>query len=141
MNQPTADSGTEAAAPPGSVFAPQPSTPPPAAPAPPAAAPQFIPAPRGEVFELLARHHALGGRLSILAARLGDLVSSHGAVVSHITDQAPAAAGSTPGGTAFWGQILDQHQIVHGMLEAARTEAIGLLDAHIGLLGVAESLL
>jgi hypothetical protein len=144
MNDPITTLGTSEVLPPGSVFTPQPPASPPVADvAPPAAAePPTESARSTEAWHaVLSRHYGVQGRLEVLERRLGELLAGHAAVVSHITGQAPAASASTPGGTAFWGQILDQHQIIHGVLKAAETEAAGLLVAHAGAIGALESLL
>lgn len=141
MNQPTTDPAV-AAAPPGSVFAPQPAPAPSAAQAEGSAPPPEPSSPyKEQAYAVMGRHHGIQGRLDALARRLEELLAGHAALVAHITAQAPAASVSTPGGTAFWGQALDQHQIIHGMLKAAETEAVSLLTAHGALLGALESVL
>jgi hypothetical protein len=144
MSQPIESAAAAAAAAPGSsVFTPQPPAAPPpavAAPPPPEAAKSHA-AYREQAYTVMGRHHGIHGRLDALQRRLAELLAGHAALVAHITDQAPAASSSTPGGTAFWGQVLDQHQIIHGMLKAAETEAASLLTAHGGVIGVLESLL
>jgi len=136
---PASASAEAAGPPPGSVFSPPPAAPP----APPreAVPDPAVSAYKEQAYAVLGHHHGIQGRLDALARRLSDLLEAHGALVAHITAQAPAASTSTPGGTAFWGQALDQHHIIHGMIKAAEAEAAKLLAAHGGVIGVLETLL
>src|SRR6266704_3015969 len=139
MHEPIPGAAEAAAPPPGSVFTPQPS---PAAPEdeapPPAAGPNAY---KQQAYAVMGSHHGINGRLDVLERRLADLLATHAALVAHITEQAPAASSSTPGGTAFWGRALDQHHIIHGLLKAAETEVASLLTAHGGLIGALELIL
>lgn len=146
MNQPTTDPGaTGAALPPaGSVFSPQPAAaPPPAAAAPseataPVKSPESAPS-MAEAYALLSHGHVVLGHIDILEKRLSELLAGHASLVAHIMDQAPAASASAPGGTAFWGQVLDRHHGIHGLLKAAQIAAEKLLAEHTSLLGTLDS--
>lgn len=143
MNLPMpAPASPAAPPPPGPGFSPpSPASPP----APPAAAAAPPPAradlPLAEAYQAIGDGYAVHGGLELLTRRLDELLDGHAALVAHITDQAPAASSSTPGGAAFWGQVLDRHAALHGLLKAAVTHAGRLLVAHGNAVEILESLL
>jgi hypothetical protein len=113
------------------VFGPSPASPP---------SPPENAAYKEQAYVVLSHYHGIHGRLDILVRRLGELLAAHAALITHVVAEAGDSPRPADGSTGFWEEMLGQHHVIHGMLQAAETDAAGILRAHGDVIAALETL-